>query len=118
MTLSLGSLFNRPRNAAEVDALSDRDLSDLGLSRNQMRRFARMPTGVPERVIAMGAVFGLSEDALRRHHGTWSELLDVCSTCPDRAACTQVLAKAPLANPRDAGFCPNRRSFAGIGSAA
>ncbi|WP_158569352.1 DUF1127 domain-containing protein [Pseudotabrizicola alkalilacus] len=118
MTFPFRTLFNRQHRRAEVDALTDRDLSDLGLSRDQLRHFAQMPADVPERVVAMGAVFGLSEGALRRHHGTWSELLDVCSTCPDRGACALVLAKAQLANPRDAAFCPNRHNFSGFWSAA
>ncbi|MFN4154856.1 MAG: DUF1127 domain-containing protein [Paracoccaceae bacterium] len=118
MSIALKTLLVRQRASAEVSALSDRDLTDLGLSRDQLRRFARMPADVPDRVIAMGAVFGLSEGALRRNHGTWSDLLDVCSSCPDRGACCLVLAKGNLANPRDAAFCPNRRSFTGFWSAA
>lgn len=114
----LRPLLNRQRSNAEIAALSDHDLSDLGLNRDQLRRFARMPADVPDRVIAMGAVFGLSEGALRHHHDTWTDLLDLCSTCPDRGACALVLAKGLLANPRDAAFCPNRRSFTDFWSAA
>jgi len=113
----LKSLLKRWRDTADVESLTERDLSDLGVTRDQVRRFVRMPPDVPNRVVAMGAIYGLSEGELRRNHQTWTDLLEICATCPDRGACRHVLAKAALANPRDAAFCPNRDNFASHWSA-
>lgn len=116
--MRLRTLIERWRDAKSIDALSDVDLSDLGFSREQLQRFMQMPPDVPDRVVAMGAIFGLSEGELRRDHAEWAELLETCGTCPDRASCKLVLNKGDLANPRDAAFCPNRRTFSNHWSAA
>ncbi len=105
------NLLTRWRDITDIEALSEQELDDLGLTRDQLRHFAQMPADVPDRVSAMGAIFGLSEGELRRDHAAWNELLETCGDCPDRAACRRVLEKGGLANPRDTGFCPNRHSF-------
>lgn len=103
--------LQRWREAQAADALSDRELDDLGLTRSQMKHFLTMPADVPDRVLAMGQVFGLSEGAIKRDHTAWTDMVETCALCKDRAACALVLSKGELANPRDAGFCPNHAFF-------
>ncbi len=106
------SLIRRLHEASEVEALTDRDLADLGMTRAQLHDFLRMPQDVAERVTAMGAIFGLPEAALRRDHAQWVELLSVCGHCADRGACARVLQMGDMADPAAIDFCGNRRTFA------
>lgn len=91
--------------------MADRDMADLGLSGGQREQFNRMPADTQDRVTAMARVFGLSAGAVKRDHGNWLDLVETCGSCTDRAACERLLQKGECANPRDAQFCPNHRSF-------
>ena len=55
------ALMERWHETKEINELSDRDLSDLGMSREQVQAFSRMPRDIADRVKHMAAVFGLSE---------------------------------------------------------
>jgi uncharacterized protein YjiS (DUF1127 family) len=105
------ALIHRLQEAVEIEALTDRDLDDLGMSRAQLRDFLQMPQDITERVTAMGAIFGVPEAALRRDHAQWVELLSTCGHCADRGACAKVLANGSSANQSDAPFCGNRHAF-------
>jgi hypothetical protein len=106
------TLLNRLHEAKEVNALTDRDLEDIGISRAQMLDFLRMPEDINERVIAMGAIFGVPAADLKRDYGLWLDLLTTCGHCTDRAACSRALDRG--ADPADCGFCGNRAAFADL----
>lgn len=106
------ALIARWQELKEIDALTDRDLDDLGMSREQVRAFARMPHDVPDRVLAMARIFGLSEAEVKADHARWLELLETCGHCGDRGACTLVLERGELTRPQECGFCLNAGSFA------
>ena len=112
------TLLTRWHDFNEVDSLSDRDLADLGMSREQVRAFAQMPPDVGQRVTAMATIFGVPEADLKRDHSQWVELLSSCSRCGDRVACGQALARGEITRPEDAGFCPNRGTFTGLARSA
>lgn len=112
------ALVRRLHEVQEVNALTDRDLDDLGMSRDQVRDFLRMPTDIADRVAAMGAIFGIPEAVLKRDHGLWVDLLSTCGHCADREACARLLALGDKANPGQAGFCGNRAAFADLGTRA
>lgn len=112
------ALIDRLHEVQEVNALSDRDLDDLGMSREQVLDFLRMPRDISERVPAMGAIFGLSEAELKRDHGLWVDLLSTCGHCADRGACTSLLAKGDMAQPSEATFCGNRAAFGDLSGRA
>ncbi|MEY4981746.1 MAG: hypothetical protein RIR62_12 [Pseudomonadota bacterium] len=105
------------RERTEIDALTDRDLRDLGLSRDQVRTIARMPADSAARMAAMARLFGITAAALTRDHALYHELLCACGSCKDRAACALVLDKGDLARPSDCAFCPNAQSFAALAPA-
>jgi hypothetical protein len=105
------SLIDRLHEVQEVNALSDRDLDDLGMSRDQLLAFLRMPRDIGQRVSAMGAIFGISETELKRDHALWVEILSTCGHCADRAACARLLAKGNEADASEATFCGNRGAF-------
>lgn len=108
------TLIGRLHEVQEVNSLSDRDLDDLGMSREQVLGFLRMPRDISERVVAMGKIFGVSEVELKRDHGQWVDLLTVCGHCADRAACGHVLAKGTAAKSSEAHFCGNRATFGAL----
>lgn len=108
------ALIHRLHEMQEVNALSDRDLDDLGMTRDQVLDFLRMPRDIDQRVTAMGAIFGLSEAELKREHGLWVEILSTCGHCTDRTACAKVLAKGSKAQTSEATFCGNREAFADL----
>jgi hypothetical protein len=105
------ALVQRLHEVQEVNALSDRDLDDLGMSREQVLDFLHMPRDIDQRVTAMGAIFGLSETELKRDHGLWVEILSTCGHCADRGACAKFLARGHEAQPDEATFCGNRGAF-------
>lgn len=107
------ALLHRLNEVREVSALTDRDLHDLGLSREQVLQFLEMPDDISDRVTAMGAIFGVPLADLKRDHAQWIDLLTTCGHCADRAACSQVLGSAHP-QPADCGFCGNRQSFADL----
>ena len=108
------ALIDRLHQVREVNSFSDRDLDDLGMSREQVLGFLRMPGDISERVTTMGMIFGVSEVDLKRNHSQWVDLLTVCGHCADRAACGHVLAKGASATPSEVHFCGNRTTFADL----
>ena len=104
-------MIDRWREEKAVAALGARDLAELGMTRDQVLTLIRMPTDTPQRVVAMGRVFGLSEGALKKDRSQWLNMVECCAECRDRGACALLLQKGTLANPRDAAFCPNHPSF-------
>lgn len=108
------ALMARLHEVQEVNSLSDRDLDDLGMSREQVLGFLKMPRDISERVTAMGRIIGVAELDLKRDHAQWVDLLTICGHCRDRAACAHVLAKGTRAQPSDAPFCGNRGTFADL----
>ncbi|WP_136645117.1 DUF6455 family protein [Tabrizicola sp. YIM 78059] len=105
------SLLHRLHQVSEAEALTDRDLEDLGMTRAQVLDFLRMPQDITERVTAMGAIFGVPETELKRNHAQWVELLTVCGHCAERGACARVLDMGDMADPAAIDFCSNRASF-------
>lgn len=112
------TLIHRLHEVTEADALSDRDLDDLGLSRDQLLAFLRMPQDITERVTAMAAIFGVPEADLKHDHPQWIDLLTTCGHCADRGACRKVLDKGTAARAEEAGFCGNRAVFADLAQLA
>lgn len=105
------TLVHRWRDLKEVASLSDRDLDDLGMTRDQVEAFVRMPQDVPDRVAAMAQIFGLTGAQIKANHDAYIDLLYTCGQCKDRGACRKVLDHAELARPADAGFCRNKTAF-------
>ena len=110
----LKELAARWRDIKEIDALTDRDLHDLGMSRAQIEAFARMPRDTAERMAHMAANFGITEAELKADYSLYLELMGTCGNCHDRASCALVLSKGDLARPSDCAFCPNAGAFAGM----
>ena len=111
MLAELQRIFRRHRDLDAVAALTDRELADIGLSREQALHLAALPKDVPERVIAMARIFGVPEDELQRNRAEWMDMLQVCDTCQHLPACQHLLFLEEFAMPESAGFCPNKPVF-------
>lgn len=107
----LRMMFDLWRDQREIDALSDREVEDLGLTREQLHAFARVPMDVPERLVAMAAIFGLTEADVKRTHSEYLELLEVCARCGARQQCAETLDSFATARPAACGFCPNAATY-------
>lgn len=112
MLTRLRALIDRWHQLKTVEALTDRDLDDLGMTRAQIQAFVTMPADVPDRVARMAAIFGIPEADLKANYADYLELLGTCGHCPDRAACSLLLHKGDIARPADATFCPNAPIYA------
>ena len=112
------SLIHRLHEVSEADALTDRDLDDLGINRDQLLAFLRMPQDITERVTAMAAIFGVPQEDLKRNYPQWIDMLSTCGHCADRGACAKLLAKGSEARPAEATFCGNRGTFADLATCA
>ena len=103
--------ISRYRDLEAVAALSERELADMGLSREQAMHLASLPRDVPERVAAMARIFGVTEAELQRDRNEWLELLEVCDGCHELPACRRLMMLGDFATPGETGFCPNRDVF-------
>lgn len=104
------ALMERWHDLKEINDLTDRDLQDLAMSREQVQAFARMPRDISDRVKHMAAIFGISDVALQVDHDAYLEILSTCGACRDRASCAHLLARAD-ASPLEADFCLNATVF-------
>lgn len=102
------AIFDYWRQQRELAKLDERELGDLGLSRDQLHLLANAPATLPDRVAAMARVFGLTEAEIKREYGTYLELLTACATCGATRHCHEALAHAETLHPADCGFCPNK----------
>jgi hypothetical protein len=105
----------RARSVAEVAALSDRDLADLGVGRDQAFRLAAAPADTADRMERMAGIFAVDADLLHRDHGTMLALAETCAGCGARGACATTLA-LDAAFPgtvaaSECGFCPNSGDY-------
>lgn len=112
------AFLDRWRQLQSVEAFTDRDLADLGLSRDQVRAFLSMPADVTDRVGHMARIFNVPDMALRASHADYLHLLETCAECRDRASCSLALSKGDITRPADAAFCPNAPVFAARSAAA
>jgi hypothetical protein len=96
---------------AEIMALTQRDLDELDVTRDQLLRLARMPANLSDRVAAMAAIFGVNAADLQFPRADYVAILDNCNACHALKHCAHVLAD-PSAKPADCSFCPNAEAFA------
>ena len=111
MLTRLRAVLDRHAQLKTVEALTDRDLDDLGMTRSQIAAFVLMPSDVPDRVARMAALFGIPESELKANHADYLERLGTCAHCTERSACAHLLHRAD-ARPQDASFCPNTPIYA------
>ncbi|MFN6978240.1 MAG: DUF1127 domain-containing protein [Gemmobacter sp.] len=95
---------HRVRDA--IDALSDRDIADIGLSRGAMTDLATIPATIPARMTRMAALFGVSGAGVAADRPTYLEALGRCAHCSAARTCAQAFTEGS-ATASAVGFCPN-----------
>ena len=105
------TLMTRWQDAKEIDAMSARELDDLGMTRDQVLAFSRMPADIADRVTHMAAIFGLSAEEVQRNQQDYHAILSTCSTCRDRTKCSHLLGRGADALASEASFCLNAEVF-------
>ena len=108
----LKELHSRIKALAEIDNLSESDLTDLGLNRDQMRMLVAIPRDVGDRVAAMARLFGVDPAGLQADRSEFVDVLAKCSQCQVLGQCAHELAKGDAADPENCGFCVNAATFA------
>jgi len=103
----LREMRERRRAGAEIDALSQRDLDETGLSRGALHAVAGAPAAVVVRQGRMAERFGLTEVDFRFNRQDFAAILAQCASCRSAAACARFLDD-PQATAAEARFCPNR----------
>jgi hypothetical protein len=108
-------MLGRWRDQSWLENMDDRDLADLGVSRDQALHLARLPAAVPGRMQAMAAIFGLDAATLQHDRASLVEMTEACATCGETRACGRTLDRARALDgsisAADCGFCPNSGSF-------
>jgi uncharacterized protein YjiS (DUF1127 family) len=106
----LKAAHDRRRQLQEIDALDDRAIEELGLTREELREVITVSAEVRERMAAMAARHGLDRTRLEDLRQDYVHLLDVCAHCDAAGKCAEYLADESR-GPTAAGFCPNHADY-------
>lgn len=115
----LSRALERRRRHREVDAIDERGLDELGLSRGELHTLVDAPATVIARLSEMAFRHGLDDAKLARSAHDYAQMVDACEHCAATRECRSFLSD-PAADVAAAGFCPNRavyRELAGAGPA-
>ena len=118
------SLFSRKlrdfliqeRSRAEIDAMSDKEVSDLGLDRADLHSFAAARPQLRMQMLRMAETFGLDEADVTRPRWRALEVVHACRTCTRPEACMGYLNGLGDGRfgPQD---CPNVDTYRDIAAA-
>lgn len=113
ITRKLAAFLSRERSHAEIEAMSDIEVADLGLDRAALHGFAEARPGMRRQMLEMAERFGLEEVDV--NHPRWRalEAADTCRTCATPEACRKYLS-----GKGDGSFTPQDCPNAGLYSEA
>ncbi|MDE3079815.1 MAG: DUF1127 domain-containing protein [Paracoccaceae bacterium] len=106
----LKAMLDHHREHLEIAQMSERDLDDIGLTREQLLNVVDTPEEVSRRVLQMAARHGISEHELESYRQDFAILLDNCAHCHSVGKCGRMLAD-PTQTAEDATFCPNHEEY-------
>lgn len=106
----LKAMVEHRREHAEIAQLSERDLDDLGLTREQLLNVVDTPEDVSRRMLQMAARHGISEEELENYRQDFAVLLGTCAHCHSVGTCGRMLAD-PTEPAEAATFCPNHKDY-------
>lgn len=112
MFAKITAMFERWEQRREIEDLSDREVADMGLSRDDLMDFMHIPPDSAERLAAMAALLGMSPAMLHASYGEYLERLYDCGHCRDRKVCAGVLAQGQAVTPGDVPYCRNAGGIA------
>lgn len=97
-------MLSRIARLEPAERPSDRDLADLGLTRADLALLKSGTPGARERIVAMAAQFGVSEDMLDAHPELGLDLAEHCVHCAQAKTCREAILKG---RHLPAVACPN-----------
>jgi uncharacterized protein YjiS (DUF1127 family) len=95
----------------ELQRLTDTDLADIGISRDQITAAVRSQEA-PRLLQQMLQKLEIADEVLARHPGLREELGRICRTCGARDHCRRWLRQGTGESYRD--FCPNESELAAL----
>jgi uncharacterized protein YjiS (DUF1127 family) len=96
----------------ELQRLSDVDLADIGISRDQIAEIAASQDA-PQLLAQMLQRLAIADTVLARHPGLREELVRACRTCGARDLCRRWL-RQDSADDSYRDFCPNEADLAAL----
>ncbi len=109
----LRDFLAQERTRAEIEAMSDVEVADIGLDRSDLYNFAAARPQMRMQMLRMAEQFGLSEEDVTRPRWRALECVHKCRTCSQPEACFRYLAGMG-----DGSFgqadCPNAESYSEI----
>lgn len=106
----LKAMVEHHREHLEIAQMSDRDLDDLGLTREQLIHVVDTPEDVSRRMLQMAKRHGISEEELEAYRQDFAQLLETCDHCHSAGKCGRFLAD-PSQPATAATFCPNHAEY-------
>lgn len=100
----------RRRDLKEIAALDDNDLTDIGLSREDLTHLAMTDPAVFARMDRMAALHGLTPDDVQADRPEFATLARTCEDCAAKGRCDDTLARHTI-RLGDTGFCPNHDAY-------
>ncbi|WP_343080941.1 DUF6455 family protein [Ostreiculturibacter nitratireducens] len=94
----------------EVDALSQRDLDEIGMSKGDLRAVLTTGPEVLARMEKMAALHGLSHRALTENRSDYVGFVAECRHCGAVRTCEKALANASV-TAAETAFCPNAAAY-------
>lgn len=95
----------------ELRAMGDRELAELGLTRNQIALFAEQYPGASSRLGRMVARLGLRRQEAALSHLVRNDLYRTCVMCTVQRKCDHWLDATDVDTAHAPNFCPNARTF-------
>lgn len=103
----------RDRDRKEIAALDDRDLTDIGVTREALEYLVEVDPAVYGRMTRMAARHGLTSDALQADRTGLAHLTHTCDHCTSKRRCDSALGSA-MTGTADVAFCPNHAAYEGM----
>ena len=109
----LRDFLMRERTRAEIEAMSDREVADIGLDRSDLMSFAAARPQMRMQMLKMAEEFGLAEEDVSRPRWRALECVHACRTCRQPEACFRYLTGMGdgTFGPQD---CPNAKTYEDI----
>ncbi|MEX0286020.1 MAG: DUF6455 family protein [Paracoccaceae bacterium] len=109
----LMEFLSTERTGAEINAMSDREIAEIGLDRVELRGIAAMRPQMRTQMLRMAERFGLDEGDITRPRWRALECVHACRTCSQSEACHRFLTGL-----EDGAFgyddCPNAPRYSEI----
>jgi hypothetical protein len=103
----LRSFLKQRADAHALARMTDRDFSDIALSRSDVQVLTTAPPHLADRAASMAHVFNLTDAAIRHDRRVHAEILTRCANCPHGDRCDYTFAMDLPIIQADVQDCPN-----------